>query len=132
MSRLEYFSFFVRLDEFAFSQLFEVPLVADVGVQFVKGVLLRTKILLESAMVNLPEILEFLLTEEISLRVFSHAFVCKNRARQILLHHVVSNHNQRNQVAKLSGYEMIQLQVAAEHQVATEVPVLLPIIPGNP
>jgi hypothetical protein len=96
MSRLEYFSLFVRLDEFAFSQLFEVPLVADVGVQFVEGVLIRTKILLESAMINLPEILEFLLTEEISLRVFSHAFVSKNRARQILLHHVVSNHNQRS------------------------------------
>jgi hypothetical protein len=93
MSHLEYFSFFVRLDEFAFSQLFEVPLYADVGVQFVEGVLLRTKILLESAMVNLPEILEFLFTVEISLRVFSHAFVCKNCARQILLHHVVSDHN---------------------------------------
>ena len=106
-------------------QLQVVTLIVEVVSELVEGVSLGAKILLESVGMREPQFLEFLRFKIICTGVFFDLFSRIFSCRDLLQHDVVSNINERDQVAKLGRNEFHQLQVAAEHEVSTEVLILL-------
>lgn len=75
--------------------------------------------------VGLPKVFKLLRLKKILVRECLHQFRCILGAWNVLMHKVVGNMRQRNQITELVRTLLVKLAFRAEHEVAAEVFVVL-------